>query len=159
DVAVIFYTSGTTGKPKGAELTHRALVGGLAGSAAAVPLAWFRQEAVTGMPVAHVAGFTVLLQMAALGVPVYLLTKFRPDEAIQAIETRRATMFIGVPAMYRMMIEAGAENHDLSSVRMWTSGADVMPADLAKRFQRMGATITLPFAEKPIGLAAFVHGD
>src|SRR5436853_181565 len=84
-----------------------------AAGADAVPRAWFRQEAVTGMPVAHVVGFTVLLQMAALGVPVYLLTKFRPDEAIEAIETRRATMFVGVPAMYRMMLEAGAEDHYL----------------------------------------------
>jgi acyl-CoA synthetase (AMP-forming)/AMP-acid ligase II len=105
-----------------------------------------------------VAGFTVLIQMAARGVPVYLLTKFRPDEAIEAIETRRATMFVGVPAMYRMMVEAGAEEHDLSSVRMWSSGADVMPADLARRFQHMGATVTVPFVHRPIGVAAFIDG-
>lgn len=158
DVALLFYTSGTTGKPKGAELSHRALVGGIAAAALAAPLNLLRQEAVTGMPVAHVAGFTVLLGMAALGVPVYLLTKFRPDEAIEAIETRRATMFIGVPAMYRMMLEAGAEDHDLTSVRVWSSGADVMPADIAKRFQRMGAIMTLPVVGKPVGVAGFVDG-
>jgi acyl-CoA synthetase (AMP-forming)/AMP-acid ligase II len=110
------------------------------------------------MPVAHVAGFTVLIQMAALGVPVYLITKFRPDEAIDAIESRKATMFIGVPAMYRMMMEAGAEQHDLSSVRMWSSGADVMPADLARAFQRMGAAITIPFVHRAVGVAAFIDG-
>jgi len=158
DVAVLFYTSGTTGKPKGAKLTHRSLVGGVGAYAAAVPLTWLRQECVTGMPVAHVAGFALLVQMAALGVPVYLLTKFRPDDALDAIEQRRATMFVGVPAMYRMMLEAGAEERDLKSVRMWSSGADVMPADVAHRFQRMGAAMTLPFGGRSVGVAAFIDG-
>ncbi|MGH2686308.1 MAG: class I adenylate-forming enzyme family protein [Actinomycetota bacterium] len=158
DTAVLFYTSGTTGKPKGAKLTHRSLVGGVGAYAAAVPLQWLRQECVTGMPVAHVAGFSVLVQMAALGVPVYLLTKFRPDDALDAIEQRRATMFVGVPAMYRMMLEAGAEQRDLRSVRMWSSGADVMPDELAQSFQRMGAAVTLPFMGRPVGRAGFVDG-
>jgi long-chain acyl-CoA synthetase len=157
DTAVLFYTSGTTGRPKGAKLTHRSLVGGVGAYAAAVPLAWLRQECVTGMPVAHVAGFSALVQMNALGVPVYLLTKFRPDDALDAIEGRRATMFVGVPAMYRMMLEAGAEQRDLKSVRMWSSGADVMPAELAHRFQRMGAMLTLP-GGRSVGVAAFIDG-
>jgi long-chain acyl-CoA synthetase len=158
DVAVLFYTSGTTGKPKGVELTHRALVGGAGANAAALPLNWMRQECVTGMPVAHVAGFTLLIQMAALGVPVYLLRKFRPDDALDAIEERRATMFVGVPAMYRMMLEAGAEKRDLSSVRMWSSGADVMPADLAHRYQRMGAALKVPGLGRSVGMATFIDG-
>ncbi len=49
-------------------------------------------------------------RLAALGIPVYLLRKFRPDVALDAIERRRATIFVGVPAMYRMMDEAGAED-------------------------------------------------
>jgi len=64
--------------------------------------------------------------------------------ALDAIESRKATMFIGVPAMYRMMLEAGAEMRDLSSVRLWASGADAMPFELAKKFQRFGATARVP---------------
>jgi len=57
-----------------------------------------------------------------------------------------------------MMLEAGAEQRDLKSVRMWSSGADVMPADVAHKFQRMGAAMTLPFGDRSVGVAAFIDG-
>ena len=66
-------------------------------------------------------------------------------------------MFIGVPAMYRMLLEAGAAERDLSSVRVWVSGADAMPAELAARFKRIGATATLPVVGS-VGEAMFVEG-
>jgi acyl-CoA synthetase (AMP-forming)/AMP-acid ligase II len=157
DVAALFYTSGTTGRPKGAELTHRALVGPSA-SGALFPSGLRRDEAVSGMPVAHIAGFSLLVQLAAFGIPVYLLPKFRPDVALDAIEQRRATIFVGVPAMYRMMEEAGAESRDLSSVRMWASGADAMPHALARRFQKFGAIAQLPLVGRTVGEALFVDG-
>jgi acyl-CoA synthetase (AMP-forming)/AMP-acid ligase II len=157
DVAALFYTSGTTGKPKGAQLTHRALVG-QAGRGALFPSKLRHDEAVTGMPVAHIAGFSMLVQAASLGVPVFLLRKFRPDHALDAIESRRATVFIGVPAMYRMMVEAGAESRDLSSVRLWASGADAMPFELAKKFQRFGASARVPIVGRTVGEAMFVDG-
>jgi acyl-CoA synthetase (AMP-forming)/AMP-acid ligase II len=156
DIGALFYTSGTTGKPKGAELTHRALVGQVI-AGAAWPSGLRRDEAVFSLPVAHIMGFATLMGFACAGIPVFLLPKFRPDTVLDAIEQRRATIFIGVPAMYRMMIEAGAEDYDLSSVRVFGSGADVMPPDLALRFKRMGATVTLPFAGS-VGEALFVEG-
>jgi acyl-CoA synthetase (AMP-forming)/AMP-acid ligase II len=157
DLAALFYTSGTTGRPKGAELTHRALLA-RTGSAALFPSGLRRDEAVSGMPVAHIAGFSLLLQLAAFGIPVYLLPKFRPDDALDAIEQRRATVFVGVPAMYRMMEEAGAEARDLSSVRLWASGADAMPHALARRFQKFGAIAQLPVVGRTVGEAVFVDG-
>jgi acyl-CoA synthetase (AMP-forming)/AMP-acid ligase II len=157
DVAALLYTSGTTGRPKGAQLTHKALLRGLR-KAALYPSGLRRDEAVSGMPVAHIAGFSLLLQLAAFGIPVYLLRKFRPDIALDAIERRRATIFVGVPAMYRMMEDAGAETRDLSSVRLWASGADAMPHGLARRFQKLGATAQLPLMGRSVGEAAFVDG-
>jgi acyl-CoA synthetase (AMP-forming)/AMP-acid ligase II len=157
DVAAIFYTSGTTGKPKGARLTHRGLIGGI-GPAALYPGRLRRDEAVLGLPVAHIMGFSVLLGLASAGIPVYLLPKFDANDALDAIEDRRATVFVGVPAMYRMLLEAGAEDRNLRSVRLWASGADVMPRDLAKRFQRMGATVTLPLLGASLGEATFAEG-
>lgn len=156
-IAAIFYTSGTTGKPKGAQLTHRALLGSVS-LAALYPSQLRRDELVCGMPVAHIAGFTILLLNALLGVPLYLLPKFRPDWALDAIESRRATAFIGVPAMYRMMLEAGAEHRDLRSVRLWASGADAMPSDLKRTFCRLGATVTLPLVHTSFGEAVFIDG-
>jgi acyl-CoA synthetase (AMP-forming)/AMP-acid ligase II len=157
DVAAIFYTSGTTGKPKGARLTHAGLIGSI-GAAAMYPRGLRRDEAVIGLPVAHIMGFAVLLGLASAGIPVYLLPKFDAAVVLDAIESRRATVFIGVPAMYRMMEEAGAESRDLRSVRLWGSGADVMPRDLARRFQKMGATVTLPVVGASIGEAVFFEG-
>jgi acyl-CoA synthetase (AMP-forming)/AMP-acid ligase II len=156
DVAALFYTSGTTGKPKGAELTHRALVGNLS-AAAAWPTRLHRDEAVFSLPIAHIMGFIVLMGYACAGIPVYLIKSFRPLDVLEAIERRRATIFIGVPAMFRLMLEAGAEERDLTSIRLWGSGADVMHADVAKRFKQMGASVTLPFIG-PIGEAIFAEG-
>ena len=157
DVAAIFYTSGTTGKPKGARLTSTALVA-QARSAAAYPAGVRRDEAVAGLPVAHIMGFVVLLSLATAGIPVHFLPRFRADEALDAIERRRATIFIGVPAMYRLLLEAGAERRDLRSIRVWASGADVMPQDLARRFQAFGATAALPLTNTSVGQALFLEG-
>ena len=156
DVAALFYTSGTTGKPKGAALTHRALVGQVA-RAALWPTRLHRDEAVVALPVAHIMGFAVLIGLGVAGIPAYLLPKFNPVKVLDAIETRRATMFVGVPAMYRMLDEAGATERDLTSVRVWASGADAMPAELAERFKKMGATITVPLLGA-VGQAAFAEG-
>ena len=155
DVAAIFYTSGTTGRPKGAELTHRGLLAQLR-RAAMWPSALRRDEAVVALPVAHIMGFASLLGLAAAGIPVYVLATFRAEAVLDAIEGRRATMFIGVPAMYRMLLEAGAADRDLSSVRVWASGADVMPPELARRFKGFGATATV--LGRGVGQAAFVEG-
>jgi acyl-CoA synthetase (AMP-forming)/AMP-acid ligase II len=156
DVAALFYTSGTTGAPKGAALTHRALVG-QAATAGMWPARLHRDEAVISLPVAHFMGFTVLVGLAFAGIPVHLLPKVHPVKVLDAIEERRATMFVGVPAMYRMLDEAGADQRDLTSIRVWASGADAMPAELAERFKRMGATLTVPLLG-PVGQATFAEG-
>lgn len=156
DVAALFYTSGTTGSPKGAALTHRALVGQIA-AAALWPSRLHRDEAVIALPVAHIMGFVVLIGLAFAGIPTFLLPRFHPVKVLDAIEGRRATMYIGVPAMYRMLDEAGAESRDLRSVRVWASGADAMPPELAERFKRMGATITIPLVGS-VGQATFAEG-
>src|SRR5690606_6287442 len=104
DVAALFYTSGTTGAPKGAALTHKALLG-QAASAALWPTRLHRDEAVIALPVAHIMGFVVLTGLAFAGIPTYLLPRFNPVRVLDAIEQRRATMFVGVPAMYRMLDE------------------------------------------------------
>ena len=155
-MAALFYTSGTTGKPKGAALTHKALVGQVA-SAVLWPTRLHRDEAVLALPVAHIMGFATLIGLAVAGIPCYLLPKFNPVKVLDAIEARRATMFIGVPAMYRMLDEAHAAERDLTSVRVWASGADAMPPELAERFKKMGATITVPLLGA-MGEAMFAEG-
>jgi len=157
DVAALFYTSGTTGKPKGVELTHRSLVGQLAAAGSVPTSLVVRGDAVLSLPVAHIMGFAAILGLACAGIPVYFIPKFRPTDVLDAIEQRHASIFIGVPAMYRMLLEAGAEKRDLSSVRAWGSGADAMPAELAAKFKGLGATASLPIVG-PIGEALFFEG-
>lgn len=157
DVAVLLYTSGTTGKPKGAALTHRGLLASTR-RLALLPTGLRRDEIVTALPLAHIMGFSGLLSTLTAGLPAYVMPRFRPNDVLDAIEQRRATMFVGVPTMYRMMIEAGAKNRDLKSVRVWMSGADAMPPDLARQFQKMGASITLPLTGLPLGEALFFEG-
>ena len=83
--------------------------------AALWPARLHRDEAVIALPVAHIMGFAVLLGLGVAGIPTYLLPKFHPVKVLDAIESRRATMFVGVPAMYRMLEEAGASERDLTS--------------------------------------------
>lgn len=156
DVAALFYTSGTTGNPKGVELSHRALLGQVL-PAVLWPGGLRRDLAVVGLPVAHIMGFATLMGFACAGIPVYFMPVFRADAVLDAIEARRATIFVGVPAMFRLLLEAGAEDRDLTSVRVWLSGADVMSGEIARRFKRMGATVTLPLVG-PLGEAVFVEG-
>ncbi|MGI9579400.1 MAG: class I adenylate-forming enzyme family protein [Microthrixaceae bacterium] len=156
DVAALFYTSGTTGRPKGAELTHRGLVGHLAGAALVPPLPG-SHELLMGLPVAHIMGFVAILGPMVMGMPIYFLDRFSPNRALEVIQDRRSVGFIGVPAMYRMMLEAGAEEYDLTSVRFWASGADVMPTELAREFKSFGATADLPLVGA-VGEAAFLEG-
>lgn len=156
DVAALFYTSGTTGKPKGAALTHDALVGSIT-SSAALPTSLRRDEAVISLPVAHIMGFITLLGMAGAGVSTYFLRRFDAAAVLDGIEQRRASIFIGVPAMYRQLLSAGAADRDLKSVRIWGSGADVMPPEVARAFKAFGATACLPvFGD--VGEALFAEG-
>ena len=85
DIAALFYTSGTTGSPKGAALSHRALVG-QASSAAIWPARLHRDEAVIALPVAHIMGFAVLIGLAFAGIPTFLLPRFNPVKVLDAIE-------------------------------------------------------------------------
>jgi len=156
DVGALFYTSGTTGSPKGAALTHRALVGAWA-PAALWPAPLRDDEVVAALPVAHIMGFVVYLGLAVAGIRCYCLEQFKPVEVLEVLEARRSTGFIGVPAMYRRLLEAGAADRDLSSVRVWGSGADAMPEDLVREFKRFGAIAELPIVG-PIGEASFVEG-
>ena len=155
-VAALFYTSGTTGRPKGVELTHRALVGQVS-LAAVWPFTLRQDEIVLSLPIAHIMGFVALMGPAIAGIPIYFLPRFSPTRVLDVIEERRCSAFMGVPAMYRTLLEAGAPDRDLTSVRVWISGADVMPGELARRFKSFGATATLPHFG-PVGEAAFIEG-
>ncbi|TMK17370.1 MAG: acyl--CoA ligase [Actinobacteria bacterium] len=138
-VVAVMYTSGTTGRPKGARLTNDGLLAMLAPVAlqpTGLPLTV--RTAVTALPVAHIMGLSASVALMLGGITNRLFGRFDAARVLDAIEREKIDMFVGVPAMYRAMLDAKAEERDLTSVKIWASSADVMPADLAKRFQKMG---------------------
>ncbi|MFR9727580.1 long-chain-fatty-acid--CoA ligase [Saccharopolyspora sp. MS10] len=142
DPAVIFYTSGTTGRPKGAVLTHLNLV--LNATVNAFDANDTRREdRVLGcLPLFHVFGQTVSLNTTfRAGATLVLQPRFDPAEALRLIRDQRITQLNGVPTMYIRMLEA-AGDEELPSLRLCISGGAALPVAVLERFQRrFGAPI------------------
>ena len=157
DLAGIFYTSGTTGFPKGAKMTSQNLVSHNVRVPAFILGLLPRELERKGMmaqPLSHIMGYAIFLFNLCLGQPMVILERFHPVRALEAIARHQVTTFVGVPAMYAMMLEAGAEKYNLQSVRLWVSGSDEMPATLRKKFQALGQS---RFFGR-VGPAHFVEG-
>jgi len=138
DTIAIFYTSGTTGFPKGAMLTSRNLLSTVTLSSRMLRLGR-KDFGVMALPLAHIFGFTTgIVGGLYSGASGYLMRFFEPEKVLAAIEKYHATLFMGVPAMYNLMLESHPEKYDLSSMRYWISGADAMPVDQIKRFEKLG---------------------
>ena len=100
-------SSGTTGTPKGVEPTHRALIGGLA-PMAALPRGLRHDELVLGLPIAHIMGFISVLGRRWSACRCTSCVTSVPTGCSDVIEQRRSSAFMGVPATYRLLDEAGA---------------------------------------------------
>ena len=143
DTAVILYTSGTTGTPKGAELTHANMRTNAAVTARAL-LAIRPDDVVMGcLPLFHSFGQTCGLNAAVLvGACVTLMPRFDAASALQVIERDRVTVFEGVPTMYGAMLHAGAGVADTSSLRICVSGGAALPVEVLRGFaETFGAPI------------------
>ncbi len=138
DTAVILYTSGTTGKPKGAELTHSNL---LLNCALVVPKLLPRgldeYRALATLPLFHSFGQTVIQNgMLAAGGSITLLARFTPEEAFELIERDRLTVFAGVPTMYFAMLHhEGGRPYDVSSLDICLTGGAPMPVEVMNAFE------------------------
>ena len=133
----IFYTSGTTGYPKGAMMTGRNLITTQRITAGVLPVSE-RDLGLSALPGAHLMGFCVALLCFMLGTRGYFMKYFHPVKVLELIQERGATVFVGVPAMYSILLHSGAEEYDLSSIRLWASGADAMPVEHMRKFMGFG---------------------
>lgn len=140
--AAIFYTSGTTGFPKGAITTSRGLLA-IQKIASAVLPAGSRDFGILTLPLAHIMGFAVSTIGIVAGIPGYFMRFFHPERVLEAIEKFQATHFVGVPAMYAMLLQYDLEKYDLSSMKFWSSAADAMPQEHIARFSKLGAFLRL----------------
>ena len=137
DTAVLLYTSGTTGSPKGAELRHANLNSNQE-VAARTLLEVTTEDTLMGcLPLFHVFGMTAALNIAvAQGACLTLLPRFDPVAALRMIERDRATVFLGVPTMYGALLGARAQvEADTSSLRVCISGGASLPVEVMRKFE------------------------
>ena len=135
DLAIL-YTSGTTGTPKGATLSHGNVLF-TARAAADCCGVTLDDRLLLIVPLSHCFGQNVVLNQAFVaGATVVLMDTFDPAAAIQTIERERVTMLFGVPALYAIVAERCQDPRSLATVRYCHSGADSLGAALAERWHR-----------------------
>lgn len=138
DVALLQYTGGTTGLPKGAVLTHRNLRANAAQGRAWVPGLEDGQETVYAvLPLFHAYGLTLCLTFAmSIGATLVLLPRFDVDQMLAAIRRRPPTFLPAVPPIYeRLVVAAREQGVDLTSIRYGISGAMPLPAAVAETWE------------------------
>ena len=145
DVAVLQYTGGTTGSPKGAMLTHAALYSNTRQVATWATGSRPGAEKVVGaLPLFHVFGMTGVMNVAlAGGFEIVLLPRFRLDQLLKVIAHERATVLLGVPTMYSAINGSQLlDQYDLSSLRFCISGGAPLPRAVQETFERLtGCTL------------------
>ena len=136
DTAVILYTSGTTGHPKGAELTHGNLISNTEVSRVDIVQAGPDDVIFGGLPLFHVFGQTVALNVAvASGACLTLLPRFDAAHALRIIAGHRVTVFEGVPTMYVALLhQPDRADYDTSSLRTCISGGAALPMEVLRGF-------------------------
>ena len=136
DTAVILYTSGTTGTPKGAELTHSNLA---RNAEVATGLFDLGEETVTlgALPLFHSFGQTCALNATiAKGGCITFIPRFDAAKALEIIERDEVDVFEGVPTMYAAMLHAeDRERYDTSTLRVCVSGGAAMPGEVLRSFE------------------------
>ncbi|MFC8386682.1 long-chain fatty acid--CoA ligase [Nocardia sp. NPDC057272] len=135
DTAVILYTSGTTGAPKGAELTHANLRANAAVTADTLLEATPEDVIMGCLPLFHSFGQTAGLNVAVLcGAGITLIPRFDPVAVLKLIERDRVTIFEGVPTMYVGLLSAGHDVADTSTMRACLSGGAALPVEVLRGF-------------------------
>jgi long-chain acyl-CoA synthetase len=162
DTAVILYTSGTTGTPKGAELTHANL--GRNVEAASGLFEVSADDVVLGaLPLFHSFGQTCGLNCAVrAGACMTLIPRFDAGKALGIVERDKVTVFEGVPTMYAAMLGyAERDRFDVSTLRLCASGGAAMPLEVMRGFEEAFGCIVLEGygLSETSPIASFNHPD
>ncbi|MBP2303479.1 long-chain-fatty-acid--CoA ligase [Azospirillum picis] len=139
DIAVLQYTGGTTGVPKGAMLTHHNLLAN-----ARQVQAWFpevqlgRERMLAVLPFFHVFAMTVVLNMGlACGAELVMLPRFDTEQVLKTIAARKPTLVPGVPTMYKALLgHPQVGRYPMTSIRYCISGGAPLPTELKRRFEQ-----------------------
>ena len=145
ETAVILYTSGTTGKPKGAELTHANLHKNADVSRRTTCEIEAGDVVLGALPLFHSFGQTVSMNASlAAGATLTLVPKFDPGEALATMQRDRVTHFYGVPTMYGALLHhPERESYDTSALRTCITGGASMPVEVLRGFEQAFGAIVL----------------
>ncbi len=137
DTAVILYTSGTTGKPKGAELTHFNLSRNADIASRTTCMIEAGDVVLGALPLFHSFGQTVSMNASLrVGATLTLVPKFDPGEVLETMQRDRVTHFYGVPTMYGALLHhPGHEQFDTSTLRICITGGASMPVEVLRGFE------------------------
>lgn len=149
DIAVIQFTGGTTGIPKGAMLTHANIyINVLQLDHWTMDLEQGKEIAVGFLPFFHVFAMTLVMNLSIyLGAKVILMPKFELDDAVKLMKKHQPTLFAGVPTMFTALLShAKAPNIGVENIKMCLSGGAPLPVDLGRAFsKRMNVSIVEGF--------------
>lgn len=140
DLALLQYTGGTTGKPKGVMLTHLNLVSNVQMAAKWISKAKRDEEIVLGvLPFFHVYGMTTVMNLSIMyGSKMVLLPKFNPEEVLKTIQKHKPTLFPGAPTIYIGLLNHPKINdYDLSSIKACISGSASLPVEVQEQFEKI----------------------
>ena len=137
DTAVVLYTSGTTGHPKGAELTHANLINNVEVSAADLFQLGPDDLIFGGLPLFHAFGQTCTLNAAIMtGASLTVLPRFDAAKALGILADQRVTIFAGVPTMFSALLHVpDRSDYDVSTLRLCISGGAAMPVEVLRQFE------------------------
>jgi long-chain acyl-CoA synthetase len=136
DLAVLLYTSGTTGRPKGVALSHDNLASNARAAASLNELDRERWNLAV-LPLSHSYGLTLMNVGLLLGSRAVLLRWFQPELVLETIARYRVQAMAGVPAMYVALLNfPETDRYDTSSMVSWGSGAAPLPVEIVEPFER-----------------------
>ncbi|MBA3420509.1 MAG: long-chain fatty acid--CoA ligase [Thermoleophilaceae bacterium] len=163
DTAVLLYTSGTTGSPKGAELTHSNLRRNVEVTLKTLIQIDENDTLLGALPLFHSFGQTCGLNCGvAAGARLTLIPRFDPDKALEIVQRDEVTIFEGVPTMYTAMLHSDTKDEvDLSSLRLCVSGGSAMPGEVMRSFeQQFGCKVLEGYGlSETSPVASFNHPD